>query len=122
VTLPRRREGEEVLPQRGLVCLAVSPELSPSLPQQTETVLVGDGVLDDERFEPLGMRDREPESQRAAVVLHDEGVLGQPENLGEMADDRGQVVEGVRELRVTGRIAVPEPGIVRCDQAEPASR
>jgi hypothetical protein len=40
------------------------------------------GVLD-ERLQPLGMCDREPESHRAAVVLHDEGVLGQPESLGE---------------------------------------
>ena len=61
VALPRRREGEEVLPQRGLVCFAVSPELSPGLPQRAETVLVGDGVLDDERFESLGICDREPE-------------------------------------------------------------
>ena len=36
-----------------------------------------------------------------------------------MADDRGQVVEGVRELGVAGRVAVAEAGIVRCDQVEP---
>ena len=116
VTLPRRGEGEEVFPQRGLVRRAVGPELSPGLPQWAEPVLVGDGVLDDERLEPLGLRDREPESHRAAVVLHDEGVPGQRESLGETADDRGQVVEGVRELRVAGCVAVPEPGIVRCDE------
>ena len=102
------------------MCLAVSPELSPGLPQRAETVLVGDGVLDHERFESLGMRDREPESHPAAIVLHHEGVPGQPESLGEMADDRGQVVEGVRELRVAGCVAVPEPGIVRCDEVEQA--
>ena len=65
------------------------------------------------------MGDREPESHRAAVVLHDQGVLGQPESLGEMADDRGQVVEGVRELRVAGCVAVPEPGIVGREEVEP---
>jgi hypothetical protein len=118
VALPRCVVGEEVLPQRGLLCLAVSPELSPGLPQWTETVFVGDGVLDNERFGPLGIRDREPESYRAAVVLHDEGVPGQPESLGEIAEHRGQVVEGVRELGVPGCITVPEPGVVRCDQAE----
>ena len=80
-----------------------------------------DGVLDDERLEPLGMGDREPESHRAAVVLHEEGVAGQAENLGEPADDRGQVVEGVRELGMAGRIAVPEPWIVRRDQVERVS-
>jgi hypothetical protein len=58
VALPRCVVGEEVLPQRGLVCPAVSPELSPGLPQWTETVFVGDGVLDDERLQPLGMGDR----------------------------------------------------------------
>ncbi len=93
--------------------LAVSPELSPGLPQRAEPVLVGDRVLDDERLEPLGMRDHESESHRAAVVLHDKGVPGQLQSLGETADDSGQVVEGVRELRVAGCVAVPEPGIVR---------
>jgi len=42
VALPRCVVREEVLPQRGLVCLAVGPELSPGLPQRAETVLVGD--------------------------------------------------------------------------------
>jgi hypothetical protein len=36
-----------------------------------------------------------------------------------MADDRGQVVEGVRELRRAGCVAVPEPGIIRRDEVEP---
>ena len=50
---------------------------------------MGDGVLHDERLESLGTRDCEPESHRAAVILHDEGVGGQSEGLGEVADDRG---------------------------------
>jgi len=110
VALPRRVLGEEVLSQRGLVCLAVSPELSPGLPQRAQIVFVGDGILDDERVEPLRVCDREPESQRAAVILHDEGVCGQPESLGEIAEDCGQVVEGVRELRMAGASLCPNPG------------
>ena len=81
---------------------------------------MGDGILDHERVEPPGMCDREPEPHRAAVVLHDQGVAAQAEDLGETADDSGQVVEGVGELGVAGRVAVPEPGIVRCNQAERA--
>jgi hypothetical protein len=97
------------------VGLAVSPELSPGLPQRAETVLVGDGVLDDECVESFGIRDREPETHRAAVVLHDQGAAAQAENLGETADDGGQVVEGVGKPGLAGRVAVPEPGIVRCN-------
>jgi len=39
---------------------AVSPELAPGPPQRAEPVLMGDGVLDDERVESLGMGDCEP--------------------------------------------------------------
>ena len=100
------------------MCLAVSLELAPGLPQRAEPVFVGDGVLDDERVESPRMCDCEPESHRTAVVLHDQGVAAQAEDLGETADDSGQVVEGVGKLGRAGRIAVPEPGIVRCNQAE----
>ena len=71
---------------------------------------MGDGVLDDERVEPVGMCGCEPESRRAAVVLHDQGVAAQAEDLGDTADDGGQVVEGVGKLGLAGRVAVPEPG------------
>ena len=62
-------------------------KLSPGLLQRAEPVLMGDRVLDDERLEPLGMRDHESESHRAAVVLRDKGVPGQLQSLGETADD-----------------------------------
>ena len=35
-----------------------------------EAVVVGDGVLDDERFNALGMREGHAETDRAAIVLH----------------------------------------------------
>jgi hypothetical protein len=106
-----------------------SPAARPPVPGGQPRTLAGSSTvdrdrlrgrrrLDDERFGPLGIRDREPESYRAAVVLHDEGVPGQPDSLAEIAEHRGQVVEGVRELGVPGCITVPEPGVVRCDQAE----
>jgi len=81
---------------------------------------VGGGVLDHERAEPPWMRDREPEPHRAAVVLHHQGVAAKAEDLGETADDGGRVIEGVGKLGVAGRVAVPESGIVRCNQAERA--
>jgi hypothetical protein len=43
---------------------------------RAEPVLVGDRVMHNERFDPVGMRDRKPESHRAAVVLYQEGVTG----------------------------------------------
>ena len=71
---------------------------------------MGDGVLDDERLEPFGMRDREPESHRATVVLHDEGVPGQPESLGETADTAARWSKVYSNSVWLGASLCPNPG------------
>ena len=109
---------EEVLAQRRLMFGAVSPELAAGLPQRSQPVFVGDGVLHDERLDPVGVRQRQPEPDRPAVVLHEQHVAGETEPAGEAVDHLGEVVERVGEYGAVGRVAVTEPGVVRCDQVE----
>jgi hypothetical protein len=71
VALPGRGGREEVLAQRRLVGRAVRPERAAGVPQRAEPVLVRDRVLHDHRPHAGGVRGRQPESDRAAVVLHE---------------------------------------------------
>ena len=62
-----------------------------------------------------GCFDRQAVADRGAVVLHVEGVLRQPELLGELVDHLRQVVERVRELVVRRHRAVAVAGVVGRD-------
>ena len=118
VAPPSRGGREEVLAQRRLMGGAVRPERAAGVPQRSEAVLMGDRVLHDHRPHPGGVRGRQTEADRAAVVLHEKGVAAEAELLGEAPDDLGQVVEGVGEAGRVGGIAVPEARVVRRDQVE----
>jgi hypothetical protein len=118
VAEPGRGGREEVLAQLGLVGGAVGPERPAGVPQRPETILVSDGVLHDHRPHPRGVGGRQPESDRAAVVLHEQGVAAQAQLVGEAPDDLGQVIEGVGEAGRVGGVAMPETRVVRCDQME----
>jgi hypothetical protein len=118
VTLPGGGGREEVLAQRRLVGGAVRPERAAGVPQRAEPVGVRDRVLHDHRPHAGGVLGRQPEADRAAVVLHEQGVAAQAELLGEALDDLGQVIEGVGEDGRIGGVAVPEARVVRGDQVE----
>ena len=109
---------EEVLAQRRLVGRAVRPERPAGVPQRAQAVGVRDRVLHDHRPDPGRVRGRQPEADRAAVVLHEQGVPAQAELLGEAPDDLGQVIEGVGEAGRAGRVAVAETRVVRRDEVE----
>jgi hypothetical protein len=100
------------------MCGAVSPESTARLPQRPEPVLVGDGVLHDQRLDPLGVGQRQPEPDRSAVILQKQDVPCETEPGGEAVDDLGEVIERVVEDCRVWRIAVPKSGIVRRDQVE----
>jgi hypothetical protein len=114
----RRREGQEVLPQRHFVKLPVGPEGAPRRPQRAQAILVGHGVLDDERVEPLGMRQHHAESDGPAVVLEVERVARQTQGLREAHHHLGDAIERVGEVLRVRRIAVAKAGVVRRDEVE----
>jgi hypothetical protein len=118
VPQPGRGGREEVLPQRRLMGGAVRPERPARIPQRSESVLVRHRVLHDHRPHPGGVRGCQPEPDRAAVVLHEQGVAAEAELLGEASDDLGQVIEGVGEAGRVGGVAVAEARVVRRDQVE----
>ncbi len=77
---------------------------------------MGDRVLNDKRVDPLGMRKRNAEAHRAAVILHIERVMGQTDRLGEVVYNGRNMVEGVGEQFRGGPVAVSEPGVIGRDQ------
>ena len=97
---------------------AVSPELAAGLPQRPQPVIVGDGVLHDQCLDPVGVRQRQPEPDRSAVVLQEQHVARETELSAEAVDDLGEVIERVGEGSGVWGVAVPKPGIVRRDQVE----
>ena len=77
------------------------------------------GVLDDERLDPVRMRQSHAKADRTAVVLHVQRVARETERLGEAIHDLGEVIERIRELFRIGPVAVSETRIVRRDQVIP---
>ena len=77
---------------------------------------VRDRVLDDDRAHALGMRHGQPHADRAAVVLLQEDVVAETDDLGEIRDHSGEMVEGVGEFGGRRRVALAEARIVRRDQ------
>ena len=118
VALAGRFRREEVLAQRRLVGEPVGPERAAGVPERAEPVLVRDRVLHDHRPHPGRVRGRQPESNRAAVVLHEQGVPAETEQVSEASDDLGQVIEGVGEAGRVGRITVAEARVIRRDEVE----
>jgi hypothetical protein len=49
--------------------------------------------------------------------LHIEGIFREAECLGELVDDRGEIVEGVSELIPRRHRTVAEAGVVGCQHA-----
>ena len=64
------------------------------------------------------MPDGQTVAHRRPVVHHVQAVGPQLQLVRELLDDLRQVVERVLELIHRRHRAVPEPGVVRCDQVE----
>jgi hypothetical protein len=77
---------------------------------------VGDGVLNDQRGQPLGMREGQTKPDRAAVVLQVQGVARDVPLLQESIDDLGEAIEGIAERTRRRRVTASEPRVVRGDQ------
>jgi hypothetical protein len=91
---------------------AVGPECSTRYPVDAEAFIVGDGILDYESLDALGVRQSHAKADGAAVVLHVEGVTREADGLREAFHDGGDVVECVGELRGVGPIVVTESRVI----------
>jgi hypothetical protein len=72
--------------------------------------------LHDQCLHAIGMRQRHAEANRAAVILHVEGVARNSQCLSEVIHDLGDVIESVGELFRIRPIAVAEARIIGRDQ------
>ena len=84
--------------------------MAAGLPQRPQPVFVGDGVLHDQRLDPVGVRQRQPEPDRSAVVLQKQDVAGEAELGGEAVNDLGEVIERVGEASRVWVSLCPNPG------------
>src|SRR5260370_27997889 len=85
-------------------------------PNRSETFIVRDGVLNDERLDSLWMNQDNAKTPGAAVILHVKRVAREPKSFREVIHDFGDVIERVRELFRVWPVAVPEAGIIRRDK------
>ena len=110
------REGEKIGAKGALVGGAIRPKGAARLPDCAQTLVMRDRVLNDQRLDPLRMRERHAEADRAPVILHIERIARQADRLDEVVHDRGDVVEGVGEGLRVWPVAMPESRIVGRDQ------
>jgi hypothetical protein len=81
--------------------------------------VVCDRVLDDQRLDPVRMRQCHPKADGASVVLHVQGVVLKTERLRKVSDDVREVVKRVRKRLRVRPLAVTKPRIIRRDQVIP---
>ena len=108
-------EGEQAAEGVGVFVGAVGPVGLDGKPELAKAFGVGVAVLDDEGLDAIGVSGGEAEANGGAVVHEVEGVGIEAEGVGELFDDVGEVVEGVVEVGDVGHGAVPEAGVVGCD-------
>src|SRR5690242_4471047 len=94
----------------------IGPERATNGPCRAEACIVCDSILDDQRFNAIRMSHRHPETDRPAIVLHEQAVSLQGQYLREPADYFSQVIESIGECVRCRRSTVAETGVVRCDQ------
>jgi uncharacterized OB-fold protein len=74
----------------------IGPILRNTGPLGAEPFLIGIGILDDKRLQPLRMRRDDAEADRAAIVMKVEAVFVDLELLEKTVDRLGQIVKRVR--------------------------
>ena len=72
-----------------------------------------DRVLRDKSLYAFWVHKCHAKAHGAAVILHVNGVAREPQRLGKMIHDPGNVIECVREFLGVGPIAVSEAWVIR---------
>ena len=74
---------------------------------------MSDRILDDDCGYALGIGERQPKSDRAAVVVHIKCILFQTQSLHKFIDDLRNILERVSEFVWRRRVGMTEPGVIR---------
>src|SRR5215470_17039496 len=122
LSIPRAIKTDLVQEVKG--CSVLRPWIGPvfleGVPELAKALVVGVAVLYDERLYLIGTAQREPVSNRRAVVHHVERKSVETESLDERVDNVGQILERIRKAPTIRRAALAEARIVGRDEAEGA--
>jgi hypothetical protein len=94
----------------------IGPILRNAGPLGAQAFLIGIGILDDKRLQPLRMRRDDAKADRPAIVMKEEGVFVDLELLEKAVDRLGQIVKGVRIRRRRRSVTLTESWKIRCYQ------
>ena len=114
--LPRRLEGCEIGLEVFELVGRIRPILPVCLPKRAQSLLMGNGVLDNHRANALRVGNRHAKADRTAIILHEQNVVRDAEPGGEFDHHARKVVESIFESRRGGRAAVTKAGIVGRDE------
>src|SRR6266702_4219281 len=118
--MPPLRSGQrrKALSEASLIRRSVRPEFPHSVPTRSQTVIVGDGVLDDNALHAFRMRDGESKSNRTAIILHVQYIAAGPDSFRKVLHDFRDMIEGIGERFRIWRIAMSEARIVGSEEME----
>jgi len=108
----RREVGLEVLAFAG----RIRPVLPAGIPERAQTLLMRNRVLDDDAAYAFGVGERQAETDRPSVVLHEQDVVRDRECCRKLVHHACEVVESIFEAGRRRRAAVAEPRIIRRDE------
>src|SRR5712664_1054498 len=118
--MPPLRSGQrrKALSEARFICRSVCPELPHPVPTRSQTVIVGDGVLDDNALYAFGIRDGEPKSDWPSIILHVEHIALGPDRFRKVPHDFRDMIEGIGERLRIRRITMTEARVVGSQQME----
>src|SRR5258707_12047291 len=95
--MPPLRSGQrrKALSEACLIRRSVRPEFPHSVPTRSQTVIVGDGVLDDNALHAFRMRDGESKSNRTTIILHVQYIAARPGRLRKVLDYLRDKIAGI---------------------------
>src|SRR4029077_7989261 len=115
VAASRRLKRQEIYAQRAFVGSAIGPKGSSCFPICPQTRIVGHCVLDDERLDPLRVRQGHAKTHGTTVILHVKRVAREPKSFGEMIHGFGDVIERVGKFFRVRPVTVSEAGVIGRD-------
>src|SRR5216683_3964147 len=113
---PRSRERQEVCAKRTLVTGAICPKGPACFPNRSQTFVVRNGVLNNERLDSVRMGQGHAKTHGAAVILQVKRVAREPQSFGEVIHGFADVIERVCEFFRVWPVTVSEAGVIGRDK------